>query len=218
MNKHARCSILALHLCLFAPAYGADTTSSFDILVFAAEDSIHDAFAEDAISAIRRLAEEHSFTVDVARGPEAFKSAELGRYAAVIFLNAPGHHLNRRQQQAFERYIQNGGGFVGLHAAADNASPWDWYGDLVGAVAPGEQPLQPAEVLVLDRVHPSTQALPSRWHLSDAWYDFAHNPRGRVHVLAALREDSYAGGQMGHDHPIAWAHEYDGGRGWYTGL
>ena len=53
---------------------------------------------------------------------------------------------------------------------------------------------------------------------TDEWYNFATNPRGKVHVLMILDESTYIGGTMGVDHPIAWWHDYDGGRSWYTAL
>ena len=53
---------------------------------------------------------------------------------------------------------------------------------------------------------------------TDEWYDFRASPRGRVRVLATVDESTYAGGRMGDDHPIAWCHEYDGGRAWYSAM
>jgi len=58
--------------------------------------------------------------------------------------------------------------------------------------------------------------LPARWTRTDEWYNFRSNPRASVHVLATIDESTYDGGGMGTDHPIAWWHEYDGGRAWYT--
>ena len=53
---------------------------------------------------------------------------------------------------------------------------------------------------------------------TDEWYNFRSNPRGNVHVLAALDEATYSGGKMGVDHPIAWCQQIDGGRSWYTAM
>src|SRR4029079_8323893 len=73
-----------------------------------------------------------------------------------------------------------------------------------------------ATIKVADRVHPSSSVLPKLWTRNDEWYNFQTNPRNDVHVLATLDEGSYSGGTMGFDPPIAWCHEYDGGRAWYT--
>src|SRR3989442_8744162 len=71
---------------------------------------------------------------------------------------------------------------------------------------------------VTDRTQTSTNMLPPLWVRTDEWYNFASNPRGKVNVLMTIDESTYKGGTMGADHPIAWYHEYDGGRAWYTAL
>ena len=92
-----------------------------------------------------------------------------------------------------------------------------WYGDLVGAYFDSHPAIQQGQIQVADRVHPSTEHLSARWQRRDEWYNYRRNPRGRVHILATLDEGSYDGGNHGFDHPIAWCHDYDGGRSWYTG-
>jgi len=133
-----------------------------------------------------------------------------------VFLNTTGDVLDATQQTAFEGYIQAGGGYVGVHAAADTEYGWPWYGELVGAYFHSHPAIQSATIKVADRVHPSTAGLPARWVRTDEWYNFTANPRGDVHVLATIDENTYSGGNMGFDHPIAWCHAYDGGRAWYT--
>ncbi|WP_208868447.1 ThuA domain-containing protein, partial [Microbispora triticiradicis] len=122
------------------------------------------------------------------------------------------------QKDAFQRYIQKGGGYVGVHAAADSGYDWAWYGKLVGAYFKQHPAEQQATVKVEDPAHPSTAGLPTTWTRSDEWYDFRTNPRNTVHVLTSLDEKSYTGGTMGADHPNTWCQDYDGGRSWYTGL
>jgi type 1 glutamine amidotransferase len=105
-----------------------------------------------------------------------------------------------------------------VHSATDTEYDWPWYGGLVGAYFQGHPAIQPAALVVVDRVHPSTRTLPARWERTDEWYNFRSNPRARVHVLATADETTYSGGEMGADHPIAWCQFYDGGRAWYTAL
>jgi len=136
----------------------------------------------------------------------------------VVFLCTTGDVLGEAQQAAFQRYIEAGGGFVGIHSAADTEYDWPWYGDLVGAYFKGHPAVQPATIVVSDSVHPSTRSLPTHWNRTDEWYDFRTNPRGRVHVLATVSEATYSDGEMGADHPIAWCQFYGGGRTWYTAL
>ncbi|RGA02802.1 DUF1349 domain-containing protein, partial [Microbispora triticiradicis] len=122
------------------------------------------------------------------------------------------------QKDAFQRYIQKGGGYVGVHAAADSGYSWNWYGKLVGAYFKQHPAIQQATVKVEDPAHPSTAGLPTTWSRTDEWYDYQTNPRNTVHVLTSLDEKSYTGGTMGADHPNTWCQDYDGGRSWYTGL
>jgi type 1 glutamine amidotransferase len=130
-----------------------------------------------------------------------------------------GDVLDTRQQLAFQRFIRTGGGFAGVHAAADTEYRWAWYGALVGAYFKNHPEIQLARINVENSRHPSTVGLPRRWARIDEWYNFARNPRGTVRVLATLDEKSYSPGAdaMGRDHPIAWSHSYQGGRAWYTG-
>jgi type 1 glutamine amidotransferase len=116
-----------------------------------------------------------------------------------------------------EKFIQGGGGYVGIHAAADTEYEWDWYGKLVGAYFKSHPAIQEATVMVLDRKHISTKHLPSDWVRRDEWYDYRARPADDVHILCKLMTTSYTGHTMGLNHPIAWCHEYDGGRAFYTG-
>jgi type 1 glutamine amidotransferase len=118
------------------------------------------------------------------------------------------------------RALRSGKGFVGIHAASDTEYDWPWYGGLVGAYFREHPTVQAADVVVEDTAHPATLGLPNPWRRSDEWYAFKANPRRNVHVLLSLDESSYSVGSstMNGDHPVAWCHEYDGGRAFYTAL
>jgi len=187
------------------------------VLVFSATAGFRHESIESGIAALNQLATDKGFEIDASEDAALFSFENLVQYDAVIFLSTTGDILNDHQQQAFEAYINQGGGYVGIHAASDTEYDWPWYGELVGAYFESHPSIQPATLIVSDRVHPSTKRLPERWIRTDEWYNFQSNPRGDVHVLATLDEDTYSGGNMGYDHPIAWCHEFDGGRAWYTG-
>jgi type 1 glutamine amidotransferase len=187
------------------------------VLVFSRTLGFRHDSIEPGIAAIRSLGAANGFEVDATEDAGQFTTANLSRYKAVVFLSTTGDVLNAEQQAAFMAYIRSGGGFVGIHAAADTEHGWPWYGDLLGAYFASHPAPAPARIRVENRDHPSTRTLPDPWNRFDEWYDFQLNPRGRgVTVLLTLDETSYPGGQMGNDHPIAWYHEYDGGRAWYT--
>jgi len=195
-----------------------DLLAAFDVLVFSKTAGYRHSSIAPGIAAIQALGAAHDFGVVATENANAFTAANLANFDAVIFLNTTGDILNATQQVAFEQYIQGGGGWVGIHSAADTEYAWTWYGGLLGAHFQSHPEIQQATIVVADQVHPSTDDLPERWVRTDEWYNFQTNPRGDVHVLATLDESTYSGGVDGFDHPIAWYHDYDGGRAWYTGL
>lgn len=188
------------------------------VLVFSKTTGYRHTSIPDGIAAIHALGAEHGFEVEATEDAGVFTDDALASFAAVVFLNTTQDVLDAAQQAAFERYIRAGGGFAGVHAAADTEYDWPWYGGLVGAYFEHHPEIQAATVRVEDPAHPSTDGLPVEWVRTDEWYDFRSSPRGRVRVLATLDEASYEGGRMGEDHPIAWCHAYDGGRAWYTAM
>jgi type 1 glutamine amidotransferase len=142
----------------------------------------------------------------------------LDRADVVVFLLTTGDVLDDEQQRQFESFVRAGGGFVGVHSAADTEYDWPFYGELVGAWFEGHPGSQPATLHVEAAQHPAAAGLPATWQRSDEWYNFRRNPRGSVDVIITLDEASYEGGTEGSDHPIAWSHELDKGRAIYTGL
>ncbi|MBB5922972.1 glucose/arabinose dehydrogenase [Actinoalloteichus hoggarensis] len=198
------------------PDHGSD--EEFDALVFSKTAGFRHDSIPAGIAAIEQLGEENGFTVTATEDAGAFTDDNLAQYEVVVWLSTTGDVLNDEQQGAFERYIQGGGGYAGVHAASDTEYGWPWYGDLVGAYFDSHPHIQEATVTVEDHDHPSSAHLPDEWVRTDEWYNYQENPREDVHVLASLDESSYdpGSGAMG-DHPIAWCHEFDGGRSWYTG-
>ncbi|GGW94636.1 ThuA domain-containing protein [Streptomyces lomondensis] len=203
--------------CVSGPASSQDDAAGKRVLVFSKTAGFrHDSIPE-GVAAVQQLGEQGGFTVDATENAGAFTSSNLRRYAAVVFLSTTGDVLDARQQRAFEGYIRAGGGYVGVHAAADTEYDWAFYGGLAGAYFQSHPAIQPATVHVEDHAHPATSGLERAWNRTDEWYNYRSNPRERAHVLASLDESSYTGGTMRGDHPIAWCQDYQGGRSFYTG-
>jgi type 1 glutamine amidotransferase len=189
------------------------------VLVFSKTTGFRHDSIPDGIAAIQQLGEEYGFAVDATEDSSVFADEALAQYQAVVFLLTSGTVLNEDQKAAFERFIEAGNGYVGVHSASDTEYDWAWYGGLLGAYFSSHPEIQTAEVDVEDHDHPSTWSLPDVWQRTDEWYNFRTNPRDQgVTVLATLDESTYSGGQMGDDHPIMWYQEYDGGRSWYTAM
>jgi cytochrome c len=193
--------------------------SDFRVLVFTKTAGFRHSSIPAAVDALRELGARNRFTIDATEDPGAFTDANLRRYAVVAFVLTTGDVLDGARQTAFQRYIRSGRGFVGVHSAADTEYAWPWYGRLVGAFFKSHPAIQQATLKVTDPRHLSTARHPRRWVRVDEWYNFATNPRPAVRVLATLDETTYSAGDgaMGRDHPIAWVHEFEGGRAWYTG-
>ena len=171
-------------------------------------------------TAMLALGKKHNLRVDTTENAAAFQEDNLKKYHAVVFLNTTGDVLNPEQQKSFERFIQAGGGYVGIHAATDTEYDWPWYGKLAGAYFkdhPGNPNVQQGEYYVVNRNHPACDSLPDRFRRNDEFYNFKQmNPD--VRPLVNIDEKTYREGNMGDNHPMSWYHEYDGGRAFYTAM
>ncbi|MEI9937827.1 MAG: ThuA domain-containing protein [Pseudomonadota bacterium] len=190
------------------------------LLVFSRTAAYRHDSIPAGIQALSKLATDRGWALAATEDASKFSDGGLAAYNVVIFLSTTGDVLDDTQQAAFERFIRAGNGFIGIHSATDTEYDWAWYGGLVGAYFREHPEIQAADVVVEDSANPATAGLPNPWRRTDEWYAFQSNPRPNVHVLLSLDESSYAPGSsaMNGDHPIAWCHEYDGGRAFYTAL
>jgi cytochrome c len=190
---------------------------SVSILVFSKTEGYRHESIPDGIAAIQKMAQEENWKVDATEDASVFTDKNLEQYGAVIFLSTTGNVLDAEQEKSFKRYIQAGGGFVGIHAATDTEYEWEWYNNLVGAYFLSHPKTQKASMKVVDRNHLSCKHLGADWTKTDEWYNFKDFNKD-VKVLLDLDETSYEGGTHNGPHPIAWYHDYDGGKSFYTGL
>jgi type 1 glutamine amidotransferase len=186
------------------------------VLVFSKTEGFRHDSIPAGVAAIREQGRQRGFSIEPTEDAATFTDDGLAKYGAIVFLSTTGDVLNPAQQEAFERFIRRGGGFVGIHSAADTEYDWPFYGALMGAYFAGHPDIQSATVRVEASSHPSMTGLPSAWSRRDEWYNFQKNPRGTLNILATLDERTYNGGTMGSDHPIVWSHGYEGGRAFYT--
>lgn len=191
------------------------------VLVFSKTAGYRHASITAGKAALQKMGAEKGFAVDTTEDAAAFTEENLKRYRCVVWLSTTGNVLDPMQQNAFERFIQAGGGYFGIHAAADTEYDWPWYGQLTGGWF-DNHPSQPSNVQqgafhITDTKNPLTDFLPEPWVRSDEFYAFKQmNPA--VKTLITIDEKSYIGGTMGDYHPMAWHHEFDGGRAFYTNM
>jgi len=215
MNQFIKFISFYLFIAIFS-SYNIFAQQAKSVMVFSKTEGFRHDCIETGIKSIQKLGKENSFKVDTTEDSKVLISG-LNNYDVIIFLNTTGNILTDAQQDKFEKYIQKGGGFVGIHSATDTEYDWPWYGKLVGAYFLNHPKQQQATIDIINQNHLSTSFLGKKWSKFDEWYNFKDmNPD--VNILMKLDEKSYKGGKNGKNHPIAWFHEYDGGRVFYTGL
>ena len=211
----AACSMAA------APCLHAE---QFNVLVFSKTAGWHHESILAGVTAVQDLGKLHDFKVfwteDAGR---VFNDKELAKYQAVIFLLTTGDVLDDAQQAAFERFIQAGGGFVGVHSAADTEHGWPWYNKLVGRMFLTHPAIQSAVLNVEDRNFPGMERFAKRSLVTEEWYQFGPQRSDQLKTLLTVDEASYKpetgqGKGMGSFHPISWYQHYDHGRSFYTAL
>ena len=180
-----------------------------------------------SIAALQKLGVENGFSTDTTTNSALFTDNNLKKYDAIIFSNTNNNVFDTEEQKlAFMRYIQAGGGFMGIHSATGTERNWKWFKLMLGATFLRHPPFQKFTVHVLDKKHPAVKNLSPQWETNDECYFFKEiNPS--VHVLlytdiSTIKES--ADGKnitpdiFGNRYPAAWCHEFDGGRIFYTAL
>ncbi|MEZ4694930.1 MAG: ThuA domain-containing protein [Rhodothermales bacterium] len=193
------------------------------VLVFSRTEGYRHDSIEPGRDTLRVMGDEHGFSVTATEDPADFNDANLAQFDAVVFLCTTGDVLDPEQQQALQRYVEAGGGYVGIHSASDTEYDWPWYGQLVGGYFdghPGVPNVREGRLLVVDSSHPSTSPLPAEWIRNDEFYDIRDQFNG-VNPLLNIDETSYRSPEENpapEPRPIAWYHDFDGGRAFYTAL
>lgn len=218
MKKLATCISLLAVMLFFNDCKTKDLNTRKVLLFTKTKGYYHESISV-GITAIQKIGKDNNFIVEVDSSSTVFTDANLKKYKAVIFLSTTGNILNSDEQVALQRYIEAGGGFMGVNAAADAEYNWAWYNKLVGAYFkshPGNPNVRKATVVVTDTGFIANKGLPTKRVRTDEWYNYK-NINADLKVVATLDEDSYEGGENGKNHPIAWHHDFDGGRAFYTG-
>jgi type 1 glutamine amidotransferase len=196
------------------------------ILIFHKQKGFIHEDTDSCVKILIKYLEARGLPAESTKDSLAFTSANLARFGAVVFFNTNyrnGALLSRAQEEAFEGFIHNGGGFVGIHSAipldgAWEETVWPWYARMFGTRFKVHPAMQSATMIVEKTGHPSTAGLPARITLKDEWYQTQANPRNQtgLQVLASLDAASYPGGLVTGDHPVSWQRNFEGARTWVT--
>jgi type 1 glutamine amidotransferase len=198
----------------------------FKALLVTTTKGWHHESLHAGVLAIQQLGVRNFFDVTLMENPNGFTDKALEQYQVVIFLNTTGDIFDTAQQRVMERFIRSGKGFVGIHSASDTEYDWEWYTKMVGRMFNIHPAVQTAKLKVLDPKFPGLRDLDGKlW--TDEWYDFSPEKTSGLNYILSVDESTYnakvswgakKSDGMGQMHPIAWYHDYDGGRAFYTGL
>ncbi|MFP4096096.1 MAG: ThuA domain-containing protein [Cyclobacteriaceae bacterium] len=208
------------------------------VLIFSKTNGYrHGEAIEASLPAFRKMAAASGWDLFITDNGATFNPDYLSKFKVVVWNNVSGKVLNEEQRQAFRSYLENGGGFVGLHAAGDNSHQWEWYEqEVIGADFshhPLKPQIQPADLYLEGDIDELMLAygLPRKWQRADEWYMFFNNPREKgFQVLYTLDEANIVTSGnlsflirgkdwgMGEDHPIAWYKEKGKSRTFYSAM
>ncbi|HEY5069640.1 MAG TPA: ThuA domain-containing protein [Candidatus Acidoferrum sp.] len=186
---------------------------------------VHDNIAT-SVEAIQKMGAEKGFAVDYTDNPSVFSKTSLKQYDAIVFSNSDNEAFSSdAQREAFKRYIESGGGFVGIHSAAGSERDWPYYTSVLGGKFAAHPKIQPFTVRVADPQFPAVKGQPASFEWTDECYFLDHlNPdihpvlvtdRTKLNYLDALKIDVSS---FPNPMPLAWFHEFDGGREFYIAL
>ena len=188
----------------------------------------HHEAIHPGVIALQQMAAKNFFDVTLWENPGGFTDKFVEDFQVIIFLHTTGDIFDSTQQKVMERFIESGKGFVGIHSASDTEYDWDWYTKLVGRMFYIHPAQQTAKLKVLDPAFPGLQGFANGKLWTDEWYSFGPEKINDLHYILSVDESTYnpkAGSPqgkhtdgMGALHPIAWYHNYDGGRSFYTAL
>ncbi|MDQ3551064.1 MAG: ThuA domain-containing protein [Bacteroidota bacterium] len=205
----------------------ASAQKQFKALVVTTTRGWHHEAQHAGFLAIQQLGVKNHFDVVIFEDPAGFTDRYVQQFAVIIFLHTTGDIFDTAQQKVMERYIQSGKGYAGIHSASDTEYDWEWYTKLVGRMFVIHPPIQTAKMKVLDSNFPGLQGFANGRLWTDEQYEFGPEKVSGLNYILGVDETSYnpnvdwgrvKGSGMGALHPLAWYHNYDGGRSFYTAL
>ncbi len=201
--------------------------NQFKALLVTTTNGFHHESLHAGVLAIQQLGAKNYFDVELLAGSGGFNDKYLEQFKVIIFLNTTGDILDSAKQKAMERFIQSGKGFVGIHSASDTEYGWDWYTRLVGRMFHIHPAVQTAKINIVDPGFPGLQGFVQNQLFTDEWYEFGPEKVSDLRYILSIDETSYdhrakwgekVAMGMGKLHPIAWYHNFDGGRSFYTAM
>ncbi len=188
---------------------------------------VHDKIAS-AVAGIKDLGAVNNFKVDVSDDPVVFNDSSLKKYTLLIFTSTNNDVFDTDDQRvAFRRYIEAGGGFVGIHSVTGTERNWKWFKMMIGETFSWHAKFQKFTVKNIDPSHPSMKNVPAIWEREDECYFGKELYPGikvlMVHDLKTLKSDQADlieknAGSFANFYPAVWYQHFEGGNIWITTL
>ena len=210
--------ILLASMILFNNDCKTEIENKTSILVYTknGDGYVHDNI-KASVNALKKIGQQNDMTVDISDDPEVMNEENLGNYHCIV--------LSNTNNETFDTDEHAGGSVVGIHSACGSEREWQWFWAMLGGKFERHPPYQSFDIKVINHDHPSTSFLGEIWHWEDECYYLKHlNPDIRILLAADLRtvedeeKDIYPGEVFGNYFPLAWYHEFQGGRVFYTAL
>ena len=188
----------------------------FNVLAVTSKAKDHLKMIAAATPMLKKMAEDNHFAIDITDDPTVINPENLAHYQVFVQLQEAPFDMTAEEQQALQKFIEDGHGWVGIHAAGlagknfidRKKMYWQWFEDFLGGVTYSPHPkFQKGTLVIEDRTHPATKHLPEKMEISDEWYEFNASPRQRVRVLATADESTYKQNKPMGDHPLIWTNE-----------
>ena len=189
---------------------------SFKVFVTISKAKDHIKMMTAAKPWLEKMATDNNFAIDISDDTAKLNDANLAQYDVFIQLQQAPFDMSDKQQQAVQKFIEQGKGWVGIHAGgltgksfyATGRPYWQWFEDYMGGVVYSPHPgFQKGTVVIEDRNHPVTKNLPAKFEVADEWYEWDKSARANARVLAVADESSYKQKKSMGDHPVIWTNE-----------
>ncbi|WP_073124288.1 ThuA domain-containing protein [Reichenbachiella agariperforans] len=202
---------------IFGTSLFAQNEDELKVLIFSKTNGWRHPSIEKGQSALGEWADEQNWNLTLSEDSLDISVDNLKGVDVLLFLNTTGDVLGEQEQEALVWYISQGGGFVGVHSAVDTEMQWPWFRQMIGARFKNHPKVQEARSTV-SHSHPAVEQWGDSLSFTDEWYNYKEPVVAHANVILNLDEESYNGGNMGENHPLAWYHYFEGGRVFYTGL
>lgn len=218
-------ALLLFALLLFVAVAKGQSQTKVLIYTHNGKGYVHENISS-SVTALTKLCKEAGYEPFHTDDPAHFTTDNLKSYQAIIFSNTNNEAFETQEQKdAFQKFIQNGGGFMGIHSASGSERQWPWFWAMLGGKFVRHPKYQPFTIKVIDPEHPATEFLNGDWQWEDECY-YLNQLNPDIHVLLAAdmstiddeKKGEYPGETFGSLFPLVWCHEYDGGRQFYTAL